>query len=215
MVVVLFTRSCTRGRVLVGDDVDENERKMGWLPEGFVRLLSPVAVVGPRSYSSQLNVTASPSGSEPVAVNSMGVEMGTTSPSVPALTVGKLFPVGVFTEHVFPVPIHCERNHFVDAVVVEMVVGIALQVGCANPRVPHDGRGRTWFVGGRRRAVAAVVLGVVSTVLVAHLVRHVIHVKRIAHGDPWPVTPPALLLPHGDCKYATPPPPVENTCPMS
>ena len=30
-----------------------------------------------------------------------------------------------------------------------------------------------------------------------------------------PVTPPALFAVHGTPKYATPPPPVENTCPMS
>ena len=91
-----------RGSVRVGDDVEENDRKMGWLPDGFVRLLSPVAVVGPRSYSSQLNVTASPSGSDPVAVNSKGVEMGTTNPSVPALTVGMPLPVDVVLAHELP-----------------------------------------------------------------------------------------------------------------
>ena len=54
MVVELFTRSCARGKVRVGDVVEENDLKIGWLPEGLVRLLSPDAVAGPKSYSSQL-----------------------------------------------------------------------------------------------------------------------------------------------------------------
>ena len=54
MVVELFTRSCTLGNVRVGEVVDEKDLKIGWLPDGFVRLLSPDAVDGPKSYSSQL-----------------------------------------------------------------------------------------------------------------------------------------------------------------
>ena len=122
MVVVLLTRSWARGNVRVGDVVDENDLKMGWLPDGLVRLLSPEAVAGPKSYCSQLYVTASPSGSDPVAVNSKGVETGMVSPSTPALTAGMPLPVAVFTAHVLPFPFTGECHHFVDAVVVEMVV---------------------------------------------------------------------------------------------
>ena len=54
MVVELFTRSCARGNVRMGEVLEENDLNIGWLPEGFVRLLSPDAVDGPKSYSSQL-----------------------------------------------------------------------------------------------------------------------------------------------------------------
>ena len=54
MVDVLLTKSGILGNVRVGEDVDENDLKMGWFPDGLVRLLSPDAVAGPRSYCSQL-----------------------------------------------------------------------------------------------------------------------------------------------------------------
>ena len=63
-----------------------------------------------------------------------------------------------------------------------MVVGVALQVGRANAGVTHDGRGRSRLIRRGRCTVAAVVLGVVATVLVPHFVGHVVHVEWVAHG---------------------------------
>ena len=105
MVVELFTKSGMRGNTLVGEVVDEKDLKMGWLPDGLVRLLSPPAVVGPKSYSSQLKVTASPSASPPVAVNSNGVDAGMTRPLAPASTVGMALPVDVLTAQELPPPL--------------------------------------------------------------------------------------------------------------
>ena len=89
----------------VGEDVDENDLKMGWFPDGLVRSLSPGVVAGPRSYSSQLYVNASPSESEAVAVSSSGVEMGTTKSFEPTLTIGTLLPVAVLAAHRPPAPL--------------------------------------------------------------------------------------------------------------
>jgi hypothetical protein len=54
MTDVFATRFSGRGNVRVADVTDGHDRKMGWVPEGFVNVLSPEAVAGPRSYSSQL-----------------------------------------------------------------------------------------------------------------------------------------------------------------
>src|SRR5262245_48887602 len=53
---------------------------------------------GPRSYSSQEYVSVSPSGSLATAVKENGVLLGITT-SLPALTVGIVFPVGTEVPH--------------------------------------------------------------------------------------------------------------------
>jgi hypothetical protein len=99
IVVVLFRRSDNFGNVREGLAVALNERNRGRVPS---------SVIGgdglPRSSSSQEYVRASPSGSVALAVKVNGVPIGIVK-SVPAETVGGLFPVAVAAAHPAPVPV--------------------------------------------------------------------------------------------------------------
>src|SRR5437879_3024859 len=87
-----------RGNVRDGLLVGRNERKIGREPSS----VSGGATV-PRSNSSQPKVSASPSGSLPVAVNVNGVPIGIVKAG-PALTTGGLLPVLDMFAPELPVP---------------------------------------------------------------------------------------------------------------
>ncbi len=75
-----------------------------------------------------------------------------------------------------------EGAHFREADGMEIGIAVVLDIRGADAGVTHDGGGASRLHGGVVVAVAAVVLGVVGAILMAHLVGDIIHVEGVAHG---------------------------------
>src|ERR1051326_4407686 len=98
-VLVLLIISVNRGNVREAVAAGQNERKSGLLPlSGAFR-----AMHGPRSRSSQHQVSESLSGSLPVAVSTNAVPLGTAK-FAPALTRGDLSVTAVTLVQALPAP---------------------------------------------------------------------------------------------------------------
>ena len=70
-----------------------------------------------------------------------------------------------------------------------MIVGVALKIGRTNASIPHNGAGRSGFIGSSCGAIATVVLGVVSSELVADFMADVVNVERVADRRALPGNP--------------------------